>query len=134
MKNLLFCGLIAIFILRCSTSETEKLNGTWIPVKQEIGGTVLPEAVFGNQKLVLDHESYTMSAESIDQGKVFISGNQIEIQGIEGPNAGKTFKAIYKFEGEHLIICYNLMGDVYPESFSTAGQPMYFMAEFRREE
>jgi hypothetical protein len=30
-------------------STTNKMNGDWIPVQEEIGGTVLPQAVFQTQ-------------------------------------------------------------------------------------
>lgn len=129
----LFLALSAFVILSsCSTGKGNHLNGTWIPVEQEIGGTSLPMASFASQKLEIKNNEYTMTAESVDKGTSTVSGNKMDINGVEGPNAGKTFKAIYKMENDRLIICYNLAGDRYPERFSTAGEPMFFMATFKR--
>lgn len=129
--------LIALFlvisILNCSgKKETSELNGKWIPVEQEIGGMQLPESAFTDQYLLIEDDRYTVQSENLDKGTVTIDGNRIEIYGQDGPNAGKTFKAIYKLEKEKLTICYNLNGDSYPEKFSTEGQAMFFMATFKK--
>lgn len=46
------------------------LNGSWTPIKQEIGGKDLPAVVFQKQKLIINDSSYTFSAESVDKGTV----------------------------------------------------------------
>ena len=53
-----------------AVTTSNKLNGTWIPVKQEIGGKELPEAVYGKQQLIIADSNYTFTAESIDKGIV----------------------------------------------------------------
>ncbi len=108
------------------------LNGTWVPVKEELGGTMLPKVVFENQKLILRDSTYTLIAESTDKGIVKYNDDKMDIYGKEGVNAGKHFTAIYKFENEQLTVCYNLSGDSYPETFETKGKPMYFLAVFRK--
>ena len=50
--------------------QSGKLDGTWVPVKQEIGGNTLPATIFEKQKLVISDSTYTFSAESIDKGIV----------------------------------------------------------------
>ena len=137
MRLFLFAGLL-LCSLACSTPKkasmtTNLLNGTWIPVSEEIGGMVLPPAAFAQQKLQLLDSTYTMTAESVDKGTVTINGNKMDIHGKEGVNTGKHFTAIWKFENETLTICYNLAGTGYPESFESKGQKMFFMASFRRE-
>jgi len=130
--------IICLFILGLSCSTTKntmqgKLNGTWIPVHEEIGGTVLPKASFQTQKLVINESSYTFTAESVDKGDVKWSGNKMDIYGKEGVNKGRHFTAIYKFENDQLSICYNLKGDSYPESFETKGKPMFFLCSFTKQ-
>lgn len=129
--------LIALFltisIVSCSGKKgTSELNGKWIPIEQGIGGTQLPESAFSDQYLLIEDNKYTVQSENLDKGTVTIDGNRIDIHGQDGPNAGKTFKAIYKLENEQLTICYNLNGDSYPQNFSTAGNGMFFMAVFKR--
>ena len=123
----------------CTTSKNTSakanpLNGTWLTEKMEIGGTFLPKAAFENQKITLGDSTYTFVAESVDKGTVKYNGNKIDIYGKEGVNAGKHFTAIYKFENDLLVICYNLEGSVYPETFETKGKPMYFVATFKKEQ
>lgn len=113
--------------------KSNKLNSTWVPVKQEIGGTFLPEVAFKNQKLIIRDSTYTFFAESIDKGVVKYRDDKMDIYGKEGVNAGKHFTAIYKFENEQLIICYNLLGDSYPEAFETKSKPTLFLSVFKKE-
>jgi uncharacterized protein (TIGR03067 family) len=110
-----------------------KLSGTWVPVKQEMGGTMLPKAAFENQKLIINDSTYTVIAESIDKGVVKYRNDKMDIYGKEGVNAGKHFTAIYKYENEQLTVCYNLLGNSYPEAFETKGKPMYFLSVFKKE-
>ena len=112
--------------------RSDTLNGTWIPVSQEIGGKVLPSAAFQNQELLLDDSTYRFTAESVDKGVVRYQGNKMDIYGKDGVNAGKHFTAIYKFENGILTICYNLAGDSYPASFTTMGKPLYFLTAFKK--
>jgi len=127
--------LLLLFAISCSTSKnatSKKLTGEWVPVMEEIGGTVLPKASFQTQKLVINDSNYTFIAESVDKGVVKRSGDKMDIYGKEGVNKGKHFTAIYKYENEQLSICYNLKGDSYPEAFDTKGKPMFFLCSFKK--
>jgi uncharacterized protein (TIGR03067 family) len=130
--------LVVCMLVGCTTAKKTKttpmmLNGTWVPVKQEMGGTLLPVASFANQKLIIRDTSYILVAESIDKGAVRVKGDKMDIYGREGVNAGKHFTALFKIEKEQLTICYNLSGDAYPETFGTQNNKMYFLAVFRKE-
>ena len=131
---LLFILLSIGFTTSKKTNTTSNsLNGTWIPISQEFGGTLLPKAAFANQKLILKDSFYTVIAESVDKGIVKYHDDKIDIYGKEGTNAGKHFTAIYKFENEQLTVCYNLSGDSYPEAFDTKGKPLFFLSVFKKE-
>jgi uncharacterized protein (TIGR03067 family) len=123
-------------VAACNTpkhaSGISKLNGSWTPVREVIGGTALPAASFQTQKLLISDSNYTFTAESVDKGVVKYNGDKMDIYGREGVNAGKHFTALYKLENEEFSICYNLAGDAYPESFETKGKPGYFLAVFRK--
>lgn len=137
MKKMKF--LILTFALICfiKTGSTQTISdipeGTWLPVKQEIGGQELPKAAFESQKLIISDSVYTFIAESVDKGSVKYSGNKMDIYGEDGVNKGKHFTAIYKIEDGQLTICYNLAGDSYPETFETKGQQMFFLSVFIKE-
>ena len=126
---ILFCFTTAFF----STKKSNVLDGVWIPVKQEISGAELPKSAFEKQRLVISDTTYTFYAESIDKGVSKFSDGKLDIWGKEGVNMGKHFMAIYKYEDEILTICYNLAGNVYPESFDTKGKPAYFTSTFIRQ-
>ncbi|HMU46357.1 MAG TPA: TIGR03067 domain-containing protein [Chitinophagaceae bacterium] len=138
MKPILFSILLAALIScsgsKKSTATTNPLNGTWITTKMTMAGMELPEAAVKNQKLVISDSNYTYIAESVDKGVVKYNGNKMDIYGRDGVNAGKHFTAIYKMENGDLVICYNLTGDSYPESFETSREkPMIFTAVFKKE-
>lgn len=137
MKQL---SILFIICLAISCTGTKKaaskpniLNGTWVPIKQEIGGSVLPNAAYAKQRLVINDSTYTLTAESVDKGVVRYTGNRMDIYGRDGVNKGKHFTAIYKYENEVLTICYNLAGDSYPETFETKGKRLFFLCIFKKE-
>jgi uncharacterized protein (TIGR03067 family) len=143
MRVVLFVSFCFVCFSCDTTKKTvnasNKLNGTWIPVKEEIGGTSLPATTFATQKLIILDTTYTFTAESVDKGVLKYDHEKMDIYGKEGVNAGKHFTAIYKFipdsstKGEQLAICYNLTGNGYPETFDTKGQRTFFLSVFRKE-
>ncbi|MGB4845839.1 MAG: hypothetical protein WBP16_15345 [Ferruginibacter sp.] len=114
-------------------NKKNELNGIWVPVRQELGGTELPAAGFAKHKLIIEDTVYTYVAESTEIGVLKFSGNKLDIYGKEGVNTGRHFATIYKYENELLTICYNLQGDSYPESFETTGKGSFFISAFKRE-
>jgi uncharacterized protein (TIGR03067 family) len=129
--------VIALMISGCSTikptaTDSNNLNGFWIPTKQEIGGKELPPVAFQNQKLSINDSTYTFVAESEDKGSLNYSNGKMDIYGKVGVNAGKHFTAIYKIENGQLTICYNLKGDSYPEAFETKSKQILFLSVFQK--
>src|SRR5262245_54930798 len=100
MRKLAGPFLLALLIgcagTNISSKKTENLNGSWIPVKEEIGGTMLPASAFEKQKLIISDSNYTFTAESVDKGIARYANGKMDIYGKEGVNAGKHFTAIYK--------------------------------------
>lgn len=138
MKHLFFFTLICLTFGCTTTKKTSIssniLNGTWTPIKQEIGGKDLPTVVFQTQKLIISDSTYTLSAESVDKGTLNYKGGQMDIYGKEGVNAGKHFTAIYKLDNDQLTICYNLKGDSYPVEFETKSKPTLFLSVFKKDQ
>jgi hypothetical protein len=135
----LLCLLIRCGGTKDTTTTTTNLNGTWIPVRQEMAGVPLPQIVFEFQKLTILDTTYTFIAESVDKGIIKYTSDKMDIYGKEGVNAGKHITAIYKFlpsltneKDQQLTICYNLSGDKYPETFETKGKTSYFMSVFKK--
>jgi len=133
IKLFLFISFIFLTSNGINEINAQTPDGTWIPVKQEMGGKELLPAVFANQKLIISDTSYTFIAESEDMGYVVYDDNKMDIYGNDGVNDQKHFTAIFKLEDDRLTICYDLRGVEYPESFDTTDQPMYFMSVFEKE-
>jgi len=137
MRSIIFPSLFILCLVCISTinvtAQSNKLNGSWKPVREEIGGSELPPAAFEKQKLIVSDSNYTFIAESIDKGVAIYKDGKMDIYGKDGVNNGKHFTAIYKFENELLLICYNLSGDKYPEAFETKSKPTYFLVTFKKE-
>jgi uncharacterized protein (TIGR03067 family) len=129
---LLFIG-VGFTTISNSPFQTGKLNGTWVPVQQEMNGRQLPPASFQTQKLIIGDSTYIFNAESEDKGALKYADGKMDIWGKEGVNTGKHFTAIYKYENERLTICYNLAGDSYPEAFETTDKPLLFLAVYKKE-
>ena len=137
MRSILFIFLLIIGAGCASTKNAtiklSQLNGTWVPVKEEMGGTLLPKAAFEKQQLIIRDSTYSFTAESVDKGVIKYSNNdKMDIYGKEGVNKGKHFTAIYKYENEQLTVCYNLLGNSYPEAFETKGKPGLFLSVFKK--
>ena len=126
------CLTIGCAATRKSSNNSDVLNGTWTPIKQEIGGNELPAVVFQTQKLIITDTNYTFSAESVDKGTLYYKKGQMDIYGKEGINKGKHFTTIYKLDNDQLTICYNLQGDSYPAAFETKSKPTLFLSVFRK--
>ena len=137
MRSITLIGLL-ILSINCTTInkvtvQQWTLNGSWIPVKQEMGGASLPAQAFENQLLIINDSTYTYTAESVDKGSLTYANNKMDIYPKEGVNAGKHFTAIYKYENELLTICYNLQGDNYPQTFETKSKQFLFLSVYKKE-
>jgi uncharacterized protein (TIGR03067 family) len=136
MKPLIFICLLILAVgcasTKNNTANNNNLNGSWKPISQEMGGKTLPAIIFEKQELVISDSTYTLTAESVDKGIIKYKADKMDIYGKEGVNTGKHFTAIYKYENGKLTVCYNLMGNNYPESFETKGKPMYFLSIFTK--
>ncbi len=114
-----------------SVENSYPLNGSWIPIKQELAGNAFPESVFHTFKLEIKDSTYSYGTVKKDKGVLIYKQGKMDIYGREGVNQGKHFTALYKKEKNLMTICYNLKGDGYPTGFDTKGNPLYFLSVFK---
>lgn len=126
------CLTIGCATTKRTSMSSNVLNGTWTPIKQEMGGKQLPPIVFQIQKLIISDTTYILTAESVDKGTLKYKNGQMDIYGKEGVNTGKHFPAIYKLETDQLTICYNLKGESYPTEFETKSKAGLFLSVFKK--
>jgi uncharacterized protein (TIGR03067 family) len=135
IRDLLVAVAIAGASWADAPDETQALQGTWTAVKMELAGEVVPWMV----TLTIANNAYEIVANGLpDKGSCKIDtaarpGRMIITGGKDGPNAEKTFLAIYEINGDTLRICYDLSGKKYPETFATQkGTPLYLVTYQRK--
>ena len=121
--------------------QATPLVGVWKPVKAELGGADLPDAVVGAMTLTLTADTYAVTVEGgqgSDNGTYKIEGRvnpkRLTITSTSGVNKGKTQLAIYEISDDDVLrICYDMAGKAFPEEFKTAQGTQRFLAEYRRQ-
>jgi len=113
------------------------IRGKWKIGEAMLGGKSLPAETFEHMVLELDENSYQLIEEKvIDSGIIDpvleSSPMALVITGVFGPNKGKTFQCIYKFEGDDMIMCYNLGGDGFPDNFESREGTLLYLVRYRR--
>jgi uncharacterized protein (TIGR03067 family) len=144
MKLSFYIGLIVAASLTAFAADTpgdaKAVQGSWKPVKAELAGQPMPDAVLKSISLKLDNGKYEVFVgEHPDRGTYTLdSATQpkgMTITGTEGPNQGKTFPAIYELKGDTLRVCYDLSGAKRPTEFKTsAGTKLYLVTYNRKKE
>jgi uncharacterized protein (TIGR03067 family) len=147
--QLITAAVLILFAAGCSSSgnkaigeqfatpELIQLQGSWIPVEAELGGSPFPEEVRKSIKMEISNDVYTVYvAGNPDKGKLKIYGasnpRTMEIVGTEGPNNGKKIPAIFEINGDIVSICYDLSGKAFPAEFKTAKGTQLFLVKYAK--
>jgi uncharacterized protein (TIGR03067 family) len=135
-------SLFAICALSArAADDLAAMRGSWKPVKAELAGQPMPPPVLKSITLKLDGAGYevvvqTEKGPGPDKGTVAIDAatkpKAMTVTGVTGPNAGKTFPAIYEFTGDTLRICYDLSGAKRPTEFKSTAGTMLYIVEYER--
>ncbi len=140
-RLVLFLSLAAIVHLTRAADNLKAMGGKWQPAAIEVAGRPLPPAVLKTISLKIDGANYevvvqTENGPSPDKGTVKLDPStkpkRMTITGVEGPNAGKTYLAIYEFNGDTLRVCYDLGGTERPTEFKTAPETKLFLVTYER--
>ncbi len=142
---IVLCGLLSNLAVAADSppasasapAPASELDGSWQPVRAELGGQPFPAAVLATMKLVLAGDRYTVFVGGAkDEGTVRRLPDTVpaalDITGVEGPNAGLTIPAIYHARGDTLEVCYNLGGPERPAAFATAAGTQQFLVTYSR--
>jgi uncharacterized protein (TIGR03067 family) len=102
-----------------------------------MGGQPFPEPVLKSMQLVVTEGHYVVSVGGqLDKGTVTIDTGTtpmaMSVTGVEGPNIGKTYPAIFTVSGDRLRICYDLSGMQRPADFVSAPGTLHFLVEYQR--
>lgn len=118
--------------------DGDTIQGTWLPATAELAGKMFPDEVRKTIKLVVKGDKYTVTVgKEVDQGTVKLNATakpkEMDITGTDGPNKGKTIRAIYERDGDTLRICYDLSGKGRPAEFKTKEGTQLFLVTYKRE-
>ena len=144
MKHFLYLCLTVAASLTAFAADppddAKAVQGNWKPVKAELAGQPMSDAILKIISLKLDHGKYEAFVGSQpDRGTYTIDATTkpegMTIIGTEGPNQGKTFPAIFELKGDTLRICYDLSGAKRPAEFkSVAGAQLYLVTYNRKQD
>jgi uncharacterized protein (TIGR03067 family) len=138
MKTLLatFASVFLLLLSGCTTHREFRerdaitdtnLNGTWLIKQAEFGGQNFPMPA-GFELQIADNRyragAMTSAAPPSDRGRIILFGDELagqaaraDVVGEDGPNKGKRFPAIYRFNGRELEVCYDLAEKERPTEF-----------------
>jgi uncharacterized protein (TIGR03067 family) len=104
--------------------ELRALEGDWRFSRLEIDGAPVPAGMLAGSRLLIDGDRFrSESPEATYEGVFTIDVEatpaQIDIEFVEGPEAGNWCYGLYELAGDHLTFCLGLGGSARPSAFAT---------------
>ena len=101
------------------------LEGEWTFASLEVEGQAIPASMLGTSRILIDGDRFrTESPEATYEGEFRIDIEQepptLDIEFVEGPEAGKWSRGLFTLDGDRLTICLGLAGRTRPSGFRTA--------------
>jgi len=105
--------------------QLRSLEGAWSVARLEIDGVAVPSQATDSSRLLMDGDRFRMeSPEATYEGVYNINvesqPHEIDIEFIEGPEAGKWNYGIFRLDGDNLEICLDMTGKSRPTKFRTS--------------
>lgn len=113
------------------------LEGEWHFDSLEVDGATMPAGAFAASRLLIDGDRFRMeSAEAAYDGiftvDVEAKPARIDIEFVEGPEAGGFSYGIYALDGASLTLCLGLVGSDRPAAFKTTKGSGHALEKLRR--
>lgn len=118
-------------------ADLKALVSKWSIEKAELGGKditdvlkVLKFEIRANGAYTAQHDDQKdEGAFTVDTSK---TPKEMDIKGTGGPNKGKTIKAIYKLDGDALVICYAFDAGDRPTKFESKDGTQHLLTTYKR--
>ena len=115
------------------------IDGNWLAVEAELGGKQIDEEYLPVITLSIDKEQCELHiGGNADKGTLkfipYVIPMAFDFTSVEGPNRGKTYKAIYKNTGGYLIICFNTESADRPKTFTSTVENHFHLVRYKRAE
>ena len=130
--------VVSFAAFAADSPDAKAIEGNWTPVKAELGGQSMTDAVLKTISLKLTDGRYEVIAGgNPDNGTYALDAatkpRSMTVTGTDGPNKGKMFPCIYELKDDTLRICYDLSGEKRPTEFkSVAGTKLYLVTYNRK--
>lgn len=117
--------------------ELRGLEGDWRFASMEVDGMVMPGAALTHSRLLFDGDRFRMESPEANYDGTFTidveaTPAQIDIEFVEGPEAGNTCYGIYTLDGDGLTLCLGLAGAPRPAAFATRPGSGHALERLRR--
>ena len=112
-------------------------EGEWRFVALEVDGQTVPASMTAESRLLVDGDRFRMeSPDGVYEG-VFTIGvdadpAQIDLEFVEGPEAGERAFGIYRLDGDQLQLCLGVVGASRPVTFATSAGSGHALERLRR--
>jgi len=117
--------------------QLRALEGEWAFTNIEIDGATMPAPSSARSRLLIDGDRFRMeSPEATYEGVFSIDVEQdpphIDIEFVEGPDAGEWSYGIYALDGDAVTFCLGLVGSSRPPAFATSAGSGHALERLRR--
>jgi uncharacterized protein (TIGR03067 family) len=143
MRRHALVALAVVFLIAAAPDgekELAKLDGVWVAKSVEIGGNKIPDEDLKNfpGPLTIKGDKWTLKFGERQQTGTFTADAakkpaQMDVKPSDGPNAGKTLRAIYQLDGDTMKVCYAPAGQDRPTTFDTKDKAGYALIVYKRE-
>ena len=115
------------------------LDGTWKAAEAEFGGQQIDEEYLSVITLMIEKDRGEIHiGGSTDKGAIkflpYVIPMAFDFTTTDGPNNGKTIKAIYKITGGYLVVCYNTLNGDRPKTFTSTLDNKFYLVRYKRAE
>jgi uncharacterized protein (TIGR03067 family) len=105
--------------------QLRALEGIWGFARLEIDGSVIPAGALTASRLLIDGDRFRTESPEANYDGIFninveATPHEIDIEFVEGPEAGNWNFGIFRVDGDELELCLDLNGKPRPDKFHTS--------------
>jgi uncharacterized protein (TIGR03067 family) len=113
------------------------LEGDWRFVGMQVDGVDMPAAATAGSRILIDGDRFRMESPEATYDGAFIidvgaEPMHIDIEFVEGPEAGNRSYGVFELNGDQLTICLGVVGASRPAGFSTRPGTGHALERLRR--
>src|SRR5262249_33153096 len=105
--------------------QLRALEGTWAFARLEVEGTQMPPMALQSSRILIDGDRFRCESPDANYEGIFnidveAEPHKIDIEFVEGPEAGNWDYGIFRISGDELEICLDMYGRPCPTDFGTS--------------